>query len=180
LTSFENASRSKKTVITFLQIISSEDNLMLNASPVTHNTSNTTVSPWRSVGVWMAVFLVIYLFFNVFRAVQNPAEFAVTFGVPFTNPEGTDTAFVFVYAIRTLFLALFGLVLILSMKWEMLALYILIAAVIPLGDAAIVATHGGATSIIIRHILIAAFLLLNWFLLQRWARKAAEGKPRSI
>jgi hypothetical protein len=123
-------------------------------------------SPWRAPGVWLAVILMLYMLFNVIRTVQDPVGFAETFGTPLTNPA--DSAFVFVYAIRALFLAVFGLVLIVQMRWQMLALFILVATIMPVGDALLVASQGGESTIIIRHVVIAGVLMLTWFLLWRW------------
>jgi hypothetical protein len=128
-------------------------------------------SPLRSVGIWLCIILIGYIFFNVFRAVQNPAEFAAYFGTPLTTPQ--DTAFVLVYAIRTLFLGIFPLALLLRRSYKTLALYVLIAAILPIGDALLTASQGAPTSIVIRHILITVFLLVTGVLTQRWAAKHA-------
>lgn len=127
---------------------------------------------WRSVGFWMAAVLVIYILFNAVRAVQNPVDFALYYGLPLVDE--TNSAFVFVYAIRALFLGVFGLALIIRMKWQALALFALVAVVMPLGDALLVAQQGGAPSIVIRHGLTAGFLLLTWFFLNRWNRAATS------
>jgi hypothetical protein len=123
-------------------------------------------SPIRSVGYWLSVVLIGYLFFNVFRALTAPADFAATFGTPLS--DNGDTSFVIVYAIRTLFISLYGLILLLRRDMPQLSTYLLVAAVMPIGDALLVATSGGASSIILRHVIIVGVVLVNWFLLRRW------------
>jgi hypothetical protein len=119
----------------------------------------------------MAAVLVVYILFNALRAVQNPSDFANFYGLTLGE---SSSAFVVVYAIRALFLGLFGLVLMIRMKWDALALFVLVAVVMPLGDALLVAQQGGAPSIVIRHGLTAGFLLLTWFFLNRWNRAATS------
>jgi hypothetical protein len=129
-------------------------------------------SHWRSIGFWMAAVLVIYILFNAVRAVQNPVDFALYYGLPLVDE--TNTAFVVVYAIRALFLGMFGLALIVRMKWQSLALFALVAVIMPVGDALLVVQQGGASGTVIRHALTAAFLLLTWYFLQRWNRATAS------
>lgn len=134
-------------------------------------------SPWRSAGVWMAVFLVAYMFFNAVRAVQNPTAFAMNYGV--TLAPGNN-AFVLVYAIRALFLGLFGAALVLRQNFGALALFVLVAVIMPLGDAMLVSVAGGPTTTVIRHLLTAVFLLATWFLLRRWNQNTAEVPPSNL
>ncbi|MFZ4814882.1 MAG: DUF4267 domain-containing protein [Phototrophicaceae bacterium] len=117
------------------------------------------------VGFWMCAFLVAYLFFNVARSLMNPVGFAVYYGIPLTDPN--NTPFVYVYALRTLFIALFALVLVIRQDYTLLTWLVFIGAVLPIGDAVLVGLQGGATSIVIRHSLIAVFLLVTAFLLRR-------------
>lgn len=127
-------------------------------------------SPWRSVGLWMSGLLIVYLFFNVVRAVADPAGFAAAFGTPLDNPG--DDAFVLVYAIRTLFLGLFGLALFLRRSYATLAIFLLVATVMPIGDALLVWQRGGEPATIARHVVITGIVLLTWFLTSRWVRRA--------
>jgi hypothetical protein len=114
----------------------------------------------------MIVILIGYILFNAVRSVLNPVEFASYYGLPLANPD--NDAFVFVYAIRALFLGLFGLGLLIRKQYGALALYALFGSVMPLGDALLVGVEGGGTAIIIRHLLTAGFLLMTWFFMQRW------------
>ncbi|MBC8098170.1 MAG: DUF4267 domain-containing protein [Armatimonadetes bacterium] len=127
---------------------------------------------WRSVGIWMVGVLVGYILFNAVRAVANPVDFAAYFGIPLSNPE--NTGFVFVYAIRALFLGLFGFGLIVRQQYSALALYALIGSIMPLGDAVLVAFESGTPATIIRHLLVAVFLLLTWWFMRRWVLSTAQ------
>lgn len=141
----------------------------MNSKNPARTTHSAALSPWRSPGVWLTVALSTYLLINVARALANPVDFAASFGTPLT--DSTDTAFVIVYAIRTLFLGLFGPVLIARAEWKALPLFALIAVVMPIGDALLVASQGGAAGIIARHAATAIVVLVTWFLLQRWVRR---------
>lgn len=140
-------------------------------TPASPRTVQAVPSPWRSVGLWMSALLIAYLFFNVLRAVANPAGFAASFGTPLDNPA--DDAFVLVYAIRTLFLGLFGLALFLRRGYASLALFLLVATVMPIGDALLVWQRGGEPASIARHIVITGIVLSTWFLTSRWLRRAS-------
>ena len=124
---------------------------------------------WRtSIGFWMAVVLVVYILFNAVRAVADPVGFASNFGTPLT--DAGDTGFVFAYAIRALFLGLFGLSLLIRRDLTTLMWYALIAAVMPLGDALLVGSAGGPTAAVVRHVATIAFLLATAFFLWRRVR----------
>ena len=139
------------------------------SSKASVRTTSAAPSPWRSAGIWLTVALSAYLLINVVRALANPVEFAASFGTPLTT--GADTPFVIVYAIRTLFLALFGPVLIARAQWKALPLFALVAVVMPIGDALLVASQGGPAAIVARHAATAVVVLITWFLLQRWVRR---------
>jgi hypothetical protein len=133
----------------------------------TITTSSPKSSALRSIGIWMSVVLISYTFFNVARAIASPVEFADQYGLPLSDVN--SVAFVFVYAIRTLVLGVFSLVILIQRRYEVLALFVLIATLLPLGDALLVALNGAALATILRHIAIAIFLVVTWFFLRRWA-----------
>ena len=124
---------------------------------------------WQSIGLWLAGIACVYVLVNVIRAMANPAGFVEAFGLP----AGQFAGFVDVYAVRSAFLGLFGLALIQQRQVRALELFALIGALMPLGDAAIVARSGGEAAVIARHLAIALGLLLTWFLLRRWRLAAA-------
>lgn len=126
---------------------------------------------WRSAGAWMAVVLVVFQLFNVVRVFINPVDFAEYFGLPLSAPEAAG--FVWVYAIRTLFIAVFGAALLWRRDQRTLALFALLALIAPIGDALLVLVNGAPTSILVRHILIAVFVAATWFMLSRSPVKAA-------
>jgi hypothetical protein len=141
----------------------------VNSTDTARRTNAAAPSPWRSPGIWMSFALSAFLLSNVVRALLNPADFAANFGAPLTN--SSDTAFVIVYAIRTLFIALFGLVLIARAQWRVLPLFALVAVIMPIGDALLVVSQGGAAAIIARHVVTAVAVLVTWFFLRRWVRR---------
>lgn len=54
-----------------------------------------------------------------------------------------------------------------------LALFLLVATVMPVGDALLVWQRGGEPATLVRHIAITAIVLLTWFLTSRWVRRAS-------
>jgi hypothetical protein len=113
-----------------------------------------------NVGLAMALVTILYSFFNAVRATRNPVGFARAFGVPASSRD----AFVSVYGIRTLFIALYGLALLVSGQPRALALFALVAAVMPILDLVLVWQHGAPVATRARHAAIAVFLLLTAFL----------------
>ncbi|GAB4121666.1 MAG: hypothetical protein Fur005_34820 [Roseiflexaceae bacterium] len=43
----------------------------------------------------------------------------------------------------------------------------------PIGDALVVMAAGAAPTVALRHVLIALFLVLTWWLVRRWNRSQA-------
>lgn len=150
---------------------------MSSTSPEQLVTFDRVRSPWRSVGVWLAVAMVLYTFSNVVRAAIDPRGFADFF---FGQPVSADnTAFVWVYAIRTLFLAVFAGVLLLQKNIPALTTFTLVAILMPLGDALLTAVSGAPIGRVAIHLLIAAILFVTWMLLRRWTRTQTKGNaPR--
>lgn len=144
---------------------------MISSSPRAQGRAATTLSPWRSIGIWMSAILIGYTLFNALRSTLDPAGFASYYGLPLGGDD--SNAFVLVYAIRALFLGLFGLALLVSRSYRALAIFVLVGSVMPIGDAILVASRGGGPGTILRHSLIALFLLLTGYFMQRWAKRAA-------
>jgi hypothetical protein len=118
----------------------------------------------------MVIFLVVYILVNAARAFFTPAAFAEYFGLPLSDSNAT--AFVFVYGIRALFLGVFGAALLLRRSYPALALFVLVATIMPLGDAILVALAGAAPTVILRHCIVIVFLGVTWYLLRRWLNVA--------
>ena len=76
-----------------------------------------------------------------------------------------------VYASRALFLALVTAVLLAWRQFRALGLFAAVAVVMPVADAVQVSAAGGASSIVIRHIVIAAYLVVTALLLVRLAKQ---------
>lgn len=142
----------------------------MTTSATTSTTQSVSLSPWRSIGLWMVGFLIVYILLNAVRAAINPVDFAAYYGLPLRDVQSTD--FVFVYGLRALFLGLFPLAMLLRRQYTVLGLFALIGIVMPLGDALLVARAGAGTGVIIRHLLVAVFLVATWYFVQRWAKRA--------
>jgi len=132
--------------------------------------ATSTASPWRSIGPWMVLVICLYILFLVFRAVTAPSDFASYFGTPLIDPK--DVAFVFVYAIRSFFLGVYGLALLATRQYRALMWYAFVGSLMPLGDALLVLSAGGPTATIARHIGIIVFLLVTAFFMRRWVKIA--------
>lgn len=141
---------------------------MSNPSAVTSGVASARRVAWRSVGLWMSIVLIGYILFNAVRSALDPMAFATYYGLPLNSTD--NNAFVFVYSIRALFLGLFGLALLLRRNYAALALFVLVGSIMPIGDAILVALRGGGVTIVLRHGLIAGFLLLTWYFVRRLAQ----------
>ncbi|MEL7369110.1 MAG: DUF4267 domain-containing protein, partial [Myxococcota bacterium] len=87
----------------------------------------------------MTAVIVAYSFVNVARATLSPVAFSTAMGLP----TSADNLFVDVYAVRTAFVALFALMLMVRRAHAELALFAGVAVVIPLADAVLVAASAG-------------------------------------
>lgn len=117
----------------------------------------------------MSVLIAALMALNTWRAYSDPVGFAAYFGVK--GAAGGNPAFVYVYASRALFLALVTATLIAARQFRALALFGLVAIVMPLADSLQVAQAGGSPAIIGRHIATAVYLGVTAFLLNRWVRR---------
>lgn len=91
-------------------------------SNISHSAVNRP-SPWRSLGIWMVVILIVYIFYSALRSFLNPVEFATGFGLPSASPN--NNGFVYVYSIRAIFLGLLGLTLLVRTNYSALTLFVL-------------------------------------------------------
>jgi hypothetical protein len=138
---------------------------MATSSVVSAERATSSRAIWQRPGFWLVVILIGYILFNAVRATLNPAAFAEYFGLPAV--VAGQEAFVLVYAIRALFLGVFGLALLLRRNFGGLALYTAVGAIMPLGDALLVAQYGSGIGTVIRHLLIAVFLFVTAFFVGR-------------
>ena len=105
----------------------------------------------------------IYMLVNTVRAFADPAGFAAYMGLPLTDPA--NHAFVQVYALRALFLGLCALALLFRRDTRALAVFALVAIVMPVGDALLTASYGAPITTIARHAATAIVLAVTAFLL---------------
>lgn len=128
---------------------------------------------WRSIGYWMAILMGLSQAANAVRAFVDPSGFASYMGLPLV--DGSDPDFVYVYGLRTTFIAiLVGIFAVMrnvsSLKWMGLA-----ALVMPLGDVILTVQAGADTAIIIRHTVITAYVAATVLFLHTWTRKYKVG-----
>lgn len=114
--------------------------------------------------------LVLYSFANVARALLAPTAFSGAMGLP-TSP---DNAFVPVYAIRTGFIALFALFLLIRRDAAKLSAFAGMTVLMPIADAVLVGASGADTKYVVKHVVIAAFLAVTAALLARSSREGSE------
>jgi hypothetical protein len=125
--------------------------------------------PWRSLAVWLAAIIAAMMAFNAWQAFADPAGFAARFGL--AGAADADPGFVHVYAARAVFLALVTAVLLSLRQFRALGWFAGVAVVMPIADAALVSAAGGPGSIILRHVIIAAYLVVTALLLLRLAAR---------
>jgi hypothetical protein len=130
--------------------------------------------PWRSLAVWLAALIAAMMAFNAWQAFADPAGFAARFGL--SGAADADPGFVRVYAARALFLGLVTAVLLGLRQFRALGWFAGVAVVMPIADAALVSTAGGPGSIILRHFMIAVYLVVTAGLLLRLAGRQ-ERRP---
>jgi hypothetical protein len=125
----------------------------------------------RTIGFWLAVPLALLQAVNAIRAVADPIAFSAYMGAPLVNSDAA--AWVYVYALRTGFIALLATFFLVrrdvpALKWTAIA-----ALVMPLGNAWIAHHAGAALSIVARHLVIEAYLIVTVIALA-FAARAAE------
>lgn len=125
--------------------------------------------PWRGIAPWLAILIAAMMAFNAWQAFSDPAAFAARFGL--AGAADGDAGFVHVYASRALFLALVTAALLALRQFRALGPFALVAVVMPVADALQVSAAGGPGAIIVRHIVIAIYLIVTGALLLRLAKQ---------
>lgn len=117
-----------------------------------------------AIAYGLAVVLSLFCVFIGARFLLAPQASAAGYGVP-AKPDG-DPAYLTIKGLRDLSYGLLGLALIAFTSADAVAWYMLVVAIIPLGDTAIVLRHGGtkATAFGI-HFATAVVILLDAVLL---------------
>jgi hypothetical protein len=126
----------------------------------------------RTIGFWMSLPLGLLQGVNALRVLADPAGFAAYMGLPLASPA--DGSWVLVYGSRTAFIAALVTIFVLrrdlqALKWTALA-----ALVMPLCDALLAAQAGAPAATIVRHGLIALYLLVTVVMLWVAARRPAS------
>jgi uncharacterized protein DUF4267 len=112
----------------------------------------------------LAIVLDLFIAFIGARFLLAPGTAAAGYGVP-AEPAG-DSAYLAVKGIRDLSLGIMGLVLLALVGARAEAWFMLVAALIPLGDMLIVLRHGGTKAVAFGiHLATAAVVLLSAALL---------------
>jgi hypothetical protein len=128
----------------------------------------------RTIGFWLAVPMAALQGLNVGRVLLDPVGFAAYIGVPLENPA--DIAWVQVYGLRTAFITLLATFFLIrrdlnALKWMALA-----AVVMPLGDALIANQSGASASTVVRHLMIAGYLVVTVIALW-WSTRNRRAVP---
>ena len=113
----------------------------------------------KSAGFWMAAIGGLLMAVNSVRAFNDPAAFATYLGLPLVAPG--DAALIYIYALRTLFIAALVAALLVTRQRRALALLSACAVVMPIGDALLASSAGAPTGTVLRHAAIATYLLVT-------------------
>lgn len=119
----------------------------------------------RSIGFWMALTMGLFQGIAAVRAVADPVAFSNYMGLPIETAE--QTGFVLVYALRTAFIACLVVAFCVRRQLEPLMWMALLAVALPVGDALLAGSSGAPAATIARHLAIAVFVLVTFFLLRR-------------
>ena len=131
--------------------------------------TRTTINPMKSLGYWLAVALALSQWLNALRAAMGPVAYGDYMGLPLSAES--DSAWIYVYALRALFLGSFAAFLLLSGQFRVLSRMALIAIVMPVGDFILVWLAHGSNATLARHALIAGVLVAAWLSLGQLARR---------
>jgi len=112
---------------------------------------------WGRPGVWVAAVGAAFMLLNAVRAWFAPIAFARYFGTPLVDQR--DQAFVRVYGLRALFIALALTALLVRRDPIALGWIALASVVMPAGDAVLAFRAGARRSTVVRHLVIGAVLL---------------------
>ncbi len=120
---------------------------------------------WRRTGFWMSVPLALFQGLSAVSAFRNPDAFAAKFGAPLA--DAGDAAWVHVYGLRTAFIALLGTGLLLRRDLNGLKWALVVAPVMPLGDAYVASQAGAPLQVCVQHMVVALYVMLAaatlWF-----------------
>ncbi len=128
----------------------------------------------RTTGFWLAAAIAAMQAVNAVRTVLDPQGFATYMGLPVDQLNAFG--WVQVYGLRAGFIAVLTAVLLARSDFAALRWMALAALLMPLGDAWLTASAGAGAAVVVRHLVIALFLLVASHFLARAAR-AQEVRP---
>lgn len=134
-------------------------------------TSSTNGIHWRTIGFWCAMIMALAQITSAARAFTDPQAFSIYMGLPISGPS--EFGFVTVYALRTTLIAALAFFMAITGRFRALSVIAFIALILPLGDAWLSSQAGAPTSIIFRHLIIAAFLAFTSLMLLRDGNRIA-------
>ena len=106
-------------------------------------TNRSTTSVFRTAGFWMALIMGLSQTVSAVRAFSDPSGFADYMGLALFGSG--DTGFIYVYGLRTAFIAILVFLLAALKRLDALSWMALVAILMPVGDA-IFAAGAGAPS----------------------------------
>ena len=126
-------------------------------------TRSSSVPTFKHPALWLAFVMGLFQIINFGRTLGDPASFSDYMGLPIGagGPEG----FVYVYGLRSLFIGLVVLAFVMRRSVSALLVMALSALILPLGDAWLVYNVGGPTATVVRHLVIAVYILVTLFAL---------------
>ena len=135
-------------------------------------TNRSTTSVFRTAGFWMALIMGLSQTVSAVRAFSDPLGFADYMGLALFGSG--DTGFIYVYGLRTAFIAILVFLLAALKRLDALSWMALVAILMPVGDAILAAGAGAPSAIVIRHAAIAVFVGLTFIMLRRAIRGTQE------
>jgi hypothetical protein len=122
--------------------------------------------PYTSVGFWMAGLIGLAQLASAIKAAIDPLAFASQLGLPPADP--TDIGFVHIYALRTSFVALLILGLLVTKNMKALTWAATAAIVMPLGDAYLTYQAGAPAATFGKHIGYVVYVSVMAGFLWHW------------
>ncbi len=138
---------------------------------MTSRSNTSALIIWKTAGFWLALALAVSQLVNAWRVILDAESYAIYMGLPLRTEA--DMAWVYVYALRALFLGCFAGYLLLSAQYRVLSQMALIAVLMPVGDFYLVWQDGAAGTTMARHAIIALALLAAWHQLRHLATRIA-------
>jgi len=131
-----------------------------------------SIGNWTKTAIGLVAVMVILQMVNVVRVVVDPIGFSQYMGLGLV--QSADTSFVYVYGLRTAFIAIIAGVLLYLRDFRMLWVVAAVALILPIGDALLAVRADASTTIVLRHLLIGLYLGATAFVLGKALRETAK------